>query len=136
MPDRIQIIAIAGSALLFLFIIEMVRRRRLRVEYSILWLAATGVFLSLSVFRSILERFASLVGIYYAPAALFLVAMVFGVMLFIHFSIVISRLSGQNTVLAQRIALLEAMLDAKGAQERSEPPGGGSLAAQGSSLAP
>jgi len=124
MPDRIQIIAIAGSALLFFFIIEMVRRRRLRVEYSILWLAATGVFLVLSVFRSILEGFASLVGIYYAPAALFLVAMAFGIMLFIHFSVVISRLSGQNTALAQRIALLEAMLDTKGAQER-EPPGGG-----------
>jgi hypothetical protein len=124
MPDRIQIIAIAGSALLLVFIIEMVRRRRLRVEYSILWLAATGVFLVLSVFRSILEGFASLVGIYYAPAALFLVAMAFGIMLFIHFSVVISRLSGENTILAQRIALLEAMLDTKGAQER-EPPGGG-----------
>ena len=124
MPDRIQSIAVAGSTLLFIFIVEMVRRRRLRVEYSILWLSATGVFLVLSVFRSMLEGFAALVGIYYAPAALFLVALVFGIMLFIHFSIVISRLSGQNTALAQRIALLEAMLDAKGVQER-EPPGSG-----------
>jgi len=124
MPDRIQIISIAGSALLFIFIVEMVRRRRLRVEYSILWLAATGIFLVLSVFRSMLEGFAALVGIYYAPAALFLVAMAFGILLFIHFSVVISRLSGENTVLAQRIALLEAMLDTKGAQER-EPSGNG-----------
>jgi len=124
MPDRIQIISIAGSALLFIFIVEMVRRRRLRVEYSILWLAATGIFLVLSVFRSMLEGFAALVGIYYAPAALFLVAMAFGILLFIHFSVVISRLSGENTVLAQRIALLEAMLDTKGAQER-EPSGTG-----------
>jgi len=111
MPDRIQILSIAGSFLLFLLIIELVRRRKLRVEYSILWLAAAGIVLTLSVGRSLLERFAALVGVYYAPAALFLVATVFGILLFIHFSIVISRLTVENTALAQRIALLEVMME-------------------------
>lgn len=113
MPDRIQILAIAGSVLLFIFIIEFVRRRKLKVEYSILWLAASAVVLFLSVFRSSLEYFAALVGVYYAPAAMFLVALLFGILLSIHFSIVISRLSNENTALAQRIALLEAMMDRK-----------------------
>jgi hypothetical protein len=111
MPDRIQILSIAGSILLLLFIVELVRRRKLRVEYSILWLAAAGVVLALSVGRSFLEWFAALVGVYYAPAALFLVATVFGILLFIHFSIVISRLTVENTALGQRIALLEAMME-------------------------
>jgi len=113
MPDRIQILAIAGSVLLFIFIIELVKRRKLKVEYSILWLAASAVVLFLSVFRFSLEYFAALVGVYYAPAAMFLVALLFGMMLSIHFSIVISRLSNENTALAQRIALLEAMMDGK-----------------------
>ncbi len=120
MPDRIQILSIAGSILLFLFIVELVRRRRLRVEYSILWLVAAGVVLVLSVGRSLLERFAALVGVFYAPAALFLVATVFGILLFIHFSVVISRLTVENTALAQRIALLEAVMEkgsGKGAKE-------------------
>lgn len=120
MPDRIQILSIAGSILLFLFIVELVRRRRLRVEYSILWLVAAGVVLTLSVGRSLLERFAALVGVFYAPAALFLVATLFGILLFIHFSVVISRLTVENTELAQRIALLEAVMEkgeGKGAKE-------------------
>ena len=120
MPDRIQIISITGSVLLLLFIVELVRRRKLRVEYSILWLAAGGVVLALSVGRPMLEKFASLVGVYYAPAALFLVATGFGILLFIHFSIVISRLTVQNTELAQRIALLEAMVEKDEVKESDE----------------
>ncbi len=120
MPDKIQIIAVAGSLCLFIFILELVRRRRLRVEYSILWLAAAIVVMVLSIFRSLLEGFAGLVGVFYAPAALFLVAIFFGIVLFIHFSIVMTRLANENTTLAQRIALLEAEVE----KERTGNSGG------------
>ena len=53
---RIQILAIIGSVLLIFFIIELIRRKRLREEFSILWLAMGVVFLVLSIFRGLLDQ--------------------------------------------------------------------------------
>ena len=111
MYDRIQIVSIVGSVLIVGLIVELVRRRRLRVEYSILWLLAGASLTALSIFRDGLERFGQLVGVAYAPAAIFLAALVFGVLLSIHLTTVITKLADQNVKLAQRIALLESRLD-------------------------
>jgi hypothetical protein len=54
-----------------------------------------------------LERVAELVGIAYPPNALFLIAFGFVMILLLHFSLAVSKLSDQNRVLAQRLALLE-----------------------------
>lgn len=111
MNDRIQIVSIVGSILIMGFVVELVRRRRLRVEYSILWLVAGGCLIGLSVFRGVLESFGQLVGVAYAPAAIFLAALVFGVLLSVHLTTVITKLADQNVKLAQRIAILESKLD-------------------------
>jgi hypothetical protein len=111
MNDRIQIVSIIGSLLIIGFVIELVRRRRLRVEYSILWLLAGTCLLALSVFRDGLDSFAEFIGVDYAPAALFLAAIVFGVLLFIHLTTVITKLADQNVSLAQRIAILESRIE-------------------------
>ncbi len=111
MFDRIQTVSIAGSALIMIIIVELVRLRRLRVEYSILWLLAGACLIALSIFREGLELFGSLVGVHYAPAAIFLAALVFGVLLSVHLTTVITKLADQNVRLAQRIALLEARLE-------------------------
>ena len=111
MYDRIQIVSILGSVLIMGLVVELVRRRRLRVEYSILWLLAGACLTALSIFRDGLERFGHLVGVAYAPAAIFLAALVFGVLLSIHLTTVITKLADQNVKLAQRIALLESRLE-------------------------
>ncbi len=110
MNDRIQIVSILGSLVIVGLVIELVRRRKLRVEYSILWLLAGASLVALSVFRDALDSFGRLLGVAYAPAALFLAALVFGVLLFIHLTTVITRLADQNVRLAQRIAMLELRL--------------------------
>ncbi len=63
----------------------------------------------LSLWRSGLDTIAGFAGISYAPSALFAVAAVFIVVVLLHFSTVISRLSDENAILAQRVALLEAV---------------------------
>ncbi len=65
----------------------------------------------LSLFRdTLLENLARMIGIYYPPAALFVIG--FGLMLLImlQFSIVITRLTRQNQQAAQHIALLSTRL--------------------------
>jgi hypothetical protein len=104
---RLQIISILVSGGLFLFVFELVRRKRLLERYALLWMFAAAVLLGLSVWAGLLNRISTAVGVQYGPAALFAVALGFVVVLMLHFSLVISRLTDQNKILAQRVALLE-----------------------------
>jgi hypothetical protein len=107
MDVRIQIVAIVGATALLLLILELVRQRRLLERYALLWLFSGIVLLALAIWRGALEQLAELVGIAYPPNALFFVAFAFVLMLLLHFSVVVSRLTDQTKVLAQRLALLE-----------------------------
>jgi hypothetical protein len=111
MDVRIQIVAIAAAAGLIFVLLELVRRRRLLERYALLWLFSALVLLALAVWRDLLEEVASVLGVAYPPNALFLIAFGFVLVLLLHFSLAVSRLSDQTKVLAQRLALLEERLD-------------------------
>jgi hypothetical protein len=111
MDLRIQILAIVGAIMLFALVFELVRQRRLMERYALLWLLSAGTLLVLSVWRDLLEVFAGVVGVAYAPSALFIVAFGFGLLLLLHFSLVISRLTDQAKVLAQRVGMLQQQVD-------------------------
>jgi hypothetical protein len=108
MELRIQIVAVLVTAGLLFAILELVRSRRLLERYAILWLFSAAALLALAVWKGLLEKIASAVGIYYAPSALFVIAFGFILVLLLHFSVAVSRLAEQAKVLAQRMALLEA----------------------------
>jgi hypothetical protein len=111
MQMRLQIVSIAATLALFVVVFELVRRRRLMERYALLWLFSTVVLLGLAVWKQLLERVATAIGIFYAPSALFVVAFGFILVMLLHFSLVISRLSDQTKVLAQRVGLLQQRLD-------------------------
>ena len=113
--SRVTILSIVASAALLLYILEMVRRRKLREEYSILWLAGSVVILVLSLKQDWLVGLARAAGIAYPPSFLFLVGILFILLILIHFSIAISKLHQMNKKMAQEIALLKNV---------SLPPGG------------
>ena len=102
----------ARTAGLFAVIFELLRRKRLMERYALLWLLASAVLLALAVWKGLLEKVASAIGIYYAPSALFVIAFGFILVLLLHFSLVISRLADQNKVLAQRLGQVQQQLDA------------------------
>lgn len=104
---RITVLSVLVSAALLLYILEMVRRRRLREEYSILWLAGGVILLVFSLKRNWLEWAADTAGIYYPPSFLFLIGMLFILLILVHFSITISRLYQMNKKMAQELALLK-----------------------------
>ena len=106
--NRVTLFAICASAGFLLYILEMVRRRKLREEYSILWLAGSVVILVLSLKQDWLVGIAHAVGIAYPPSFLFLVGILFILLILIHFSIAISKLHQMNKKMAQEIALMKA----------------------------
>lgn len=112
--DLLKILSIVASGSVFILVIELIRRGRLKERYSLLWLFASGILLVLSSSRYMLEFFSHMVGIYYAPSFLFLLAFLFLLLITLHFSVVISGLSEKNKRLAQELALLkQEMLDGK-----------------------
>ena len=129
MELRIQIVAIVASASLLLLVLELVRRKRFLERYALLWLFSAVILLGLSVWKGFLSTLAETIGIAYPPNALFLVAFGFVLVLLLHFSLAVSRLSDQTKVLAQRLALLEER-QSEAAHDR--PRGEGALEELGS----
>jgi hypothetical protein len=107
MGDRLQIVAILGTVALFLFVFELVRRRRLMERYALLWLFSAVILLALAAWKQGLARLSNAVGIYYPPSALFAVTLAFILVLLLHYSLVISRLADQNKILAQKLGALD-----------------------------
>ena len=118
--SRLQILAIIVTAGLFVLVFELVRRRRLLERYALLWLFSAFMLLAFAAWKGLLEQFASAIGIFYAPSALFILALGFVLLLLLHFSVAVSRLADQAKVLAQRVALLEEQLRAKGGEPATE----------------
>ena len=110
---RVQFFAIIGSVTIFLFIIELIRKRKIKEQYSLLWFFSGVVFIILSVWEGGLAQIASFVGIAYPPAALQMILIVAIFLILIQFSVIISRLSDKNDKLVQEIALLKGKLEAK-----------------------
>jgi hypothetical protein len=107
MDARIQVVAIVAASGLILVLLDLVRRRRLLERYALLWLFSAVVLLALAIWRDLLADVADLIGVAYPPNALFLIAFGFVLVLLLHFSLAVSRMSDQIKVLAQRLALLD-----------------------------
>lgn len=123
-PIRVSVIGVIASVLLVLVVLELVRGRRLKERYALLWLATGIVLLVLSAWREGLNTVAGWLGVTsYPPAVLFAVATLFILLVLLHYSTVLSRLTDENVELAQRIALLEERL-ARRAREEERPPEG------------
>ena len=109
-PFRVSIAAAIAALILLIIIFELIRSRRLQERYALLWLLTGLVIFVLAIWRSLLSSAADLVGIAYPPSALFVLASFFIMLVLLHYSTVISKLSEQNTILAQRLAILENRL--------------------------
>ena len=119
-PLRVSIAAAIASVVLLLVVFELIRSRRLRERYALLWLLTGVVLLVLSLWRGGLNTIAGWFGISgYPPAILFAVGILFILLVLLHYSTVISRLSDQSTILAQRLALLEERFREERDQHRS-----------------
>jgi hypothetical protein len=107
-PLRVSLVGVVASLLLLLIVLELVRGRRLKERYALLWLATGGILLVLSAWRGGLNTIAGWVGVEtYPPAVLFAIATLFILLVLLHYSTVLSKLTDENVELAQRLALLE-----------------------------
>jgi hypothetical protein len=110
-PLRISIIGSIAAVIMLGLIFELIRRRHLRERYALIWVVTGIALLTLALWREGLNTLAGWAGVKTYPPSIFFAAILFFVLvLVLHFSIVLSRLSDQNVTLAQKLALLEARL--------------------------
>lgn len=131
MIDRVTLIGLAASVAGLLFVLELVRQRKLREDYSLLWLVTALVLIFLSLSRPLLDSFAALIGVVtYPPAALFLVAIIFMLLILLHFSTVLTRLARENKEIAQQMAILRWQLSVAEREIRGQEGAGSGEAAR------
>jgi len=106
MIDRSTIFMMGTSIIALLVVLELVRRRHLSEQYSLLWLGTALVMLVVGVWRDLLHSLAALVNIHHPPNLLFLLAALFLLFIQLYFSTVITRLTRESKEAAQQIALL------------------------------
>jgi hypothetical protein len=113
-PLTFSIAGAVASILMVLVVLELIRKRRLKERYALLWLVTGIVLLVLSIWRSATNTIADWFGVEtYPPAVLFAVATFFILLVLLDYSTAISKLVDQNVTLAQRLAILEERLREK-----------------------
>lgn len=110
-PLSVSIAATVASLVLLFGVLELVRRRRLREKYALLWILTALVLLILSVWRDAVSSIATALGVSYGPTVLFAVGALFVLVVLLHYSTVISALTDRTVTLAQKIASLEQRIE-------------------------
>jgi hypothetical protein len=105
---NLRIIGIVGSLGLLLFILELVRRRQLKEEYTVLWVLTSLVLLLLAAWEGLLRGVRNLIGAGSEASTLYFFGLLFVVALLLHFSVRVSRLERRVISMMQEIALLGA----------------------------
>jgi hypothetical protein len=106
-----KIFAIIASILIVLVVVELVRRRKLQEEYSWLWLATGAFIILLVVWYDLLVLITHLIGAIAPTTTLFIFGLIFLMLISLHYSIQISRLSRQVKNMAQELAILRGQID-------------------------
>jgi len=117
MPVSQKIFALLICCFVFVVTINLVRKRKLREEYSVLWLATSLLMFVLVVRYEWLVALTVFIGAGLPTTTLFICSAVFLILIAVQFSIKISHLTDQVKNLAQENALLrQEYVELKGVQ--------------------
>ena len=108
---RLNLVAIVGSVLLLLVILELIRRRYLRERYALIWIILGTLFLIISIRMDILYGLAQVLGFSVPSNALFFFGILFLLLISLGLSVITSRLAEKNRVLTQEVVLLKRRFD-------------------------
>ena len=109
--SRTQVLVAVGAVVLALYVLDLVRRRKLSEEFSLLWLISTVVIAALGFSTHLLQVVTRLLGILYESSTVFAVGLGFAIIGLLYLSIRLSRLSQEHMLLAREIALLRLERD-------------------------
>jgi hypothetical protein len=110
--SRTQVITALGAVLLALFVLDLVRRRRLSEEYSLLWVMATTVIAILGFSTPLLTWITRALGFMGESSTTFAFGLAFSLAMLLYLSLKLSRLGFENHALTRDLALLRHEVEA------------------------
>ena len=122
LPLRQKIVAIILAVAILVVILELVRRRKLREEYSILWLLTGGFLLIVALSYPLLTGITKMIGAALPTSTLFFGGLIFLILVCLQFSVRLSAITRKLKWLNQKIALLEQTLREQGLDEKEDKP--------------
>lgn len=111
MERLLQIILIAGTSIFGLYIINMVRIRRLELKYTLLWILSGVSLFIIALFPGIVDFVSELLHIKEPVNTLFFIMGFFFIMIIFSLTKTISDASKSITALVQEIAILKFRLN-------------------------
>ena len=109
--NRLVFVGLLAAAVVVVWIVWLIRTKRLQERHAILWLVAAIISAILGIWQDGLGMFSRLIGVAYPPSALFIVVFVLLGLILLDTVIELSRTVRRTRTLAQRVALLEERLE-------------------------
>ena len=122
--SRTQIIAAMAAVGLAMFVLDLVRRRKLSEDFSLLWLLSTAGIALLGFSTGVLQAVTRALGIMYESSTVFAAGIGFTVVLLLYVSVRLSRLAHENVQLTRELALLRRTLEERTGTEIRSDDGG------------
>lgn len=113
MPIKQKIVAIFIATFIFFIILDLVKRRKLREEYSWLWLLTGAILIIFTLWYELLIKITNLIGAVLPTSTLFFFGLVFLMMVCLQFSVRISKLTNQVKNLVQELTILKSEKEEK-----------------------
>ena len=121
---RARLFFIALGLLVLVFVINLVRTKKLKEEYALLWLLMAASLVIAPLLIDLIDQISFAIGIDYPPALIIVIALVCFALIFFQISVTISRFSEQIKNLSQDLALMrrrvEQLESASGQSDASE----------------
>lgn len=113
MSSVLRIILLIGSSGFFIFIINMVRVKKLELKYALTWILTSFSFVILTVFPEVLYFIAGLLHIELPVNALYLCILFLLLLIVFSLSVAVSRQALRIKTLIQEIGLIKEMLQGR-----------------------
>lgn len=110
MSRTLQIAMLLAVVVYFFFLFHLLKKKRLNIKYTLLWIFSGVLMLILALFPRVLDVFAKMIGIYEPTNALFAVIFFCMIIILMSLTAIVSKMNERNKCLAQAIALIEKRL--------------------------
>lgn len=108
MTTKFQTILIVGILLIIIFILNMIRKRKLELKYSLVWFIVMIMLLFIAGSPEKLTEISTALGIYSPVNMVFFLGFVFSLIIIFVLTVTVSRLSARIRRLAQIVAMLNS----------------------------
>ena len=117
MNMRIRVVSILISTFIFAMIILLVRRKKLREEFALIWIVAGVVIVTMATWVDMVSFVSRLTGILTPPSVIFVLGILFLVLINLQLSIKVSKNQDDIKDLAQKIALIDMGHDSENSRD-------------------